>query len=84
MQKPPRLSFSDRAKTFLASCDDQVDAMTALFSLLADPEVDGRIKRSADYYPYVAGSRELMDDSWYIRYRVDDKGNVHVFFMKPR
>jgi hypothetical protein len=57
--------------------------MIALFSLLADPDVDGRTKFSADYYPYV-GMRELMDDSWYIRYRVDDESNVYVAYMKSR
>ena len=79
----PELSWSVYVEEFLASCDDRADAIAALFSLLANPDVDNRVKFDFDYFPY-SGKRQLIDDSWYIVYDVDDYRNVRVYTMRRR
>lgn len=79
----PELSWSVHVEEFLASCDDPADAIATLFSLLANPDVDNRVKFDLDYFPY-SGKRQLLDDSWYVVYDVDDDGNVRVYTMRRR
>ena len=78
-----KLSFSHQAESFLASCDDVIDAYLAAASILADPSADNQHKFSADHFPYV-GARILLDDSWYIVYHVNDVGDVYISSIMRR
>ena len=82
----PELLLSKSAAAFLESLSDEyMDVVTTLYSLLANPEVDNRVKFSADNFPYSgAGTREFLDDSWYIAYRVSDRGDVKVSTIMRR
>ena len=76
----PELLLSQSATVFLKSLSDEyMDMVTTLYSLLANPDVDNRVKFSASNFPYSgAGTRELLDDTWYIAYRVSNRGDVKV------
>ena len=59
------------------------DVLSVLYSLLADPAVDHRVKFALNHFPYTGnGVKALKDDSWYITYTVDDARNVRVHSMK--
>lgn len=80
----PKLSWSGLVEDFLAQYEDPIGAVMTLFSLLADPEVDGHVKFDVSGFPYRTPTRALLDDSWYVTYSVDDEGNVKVHQMKRR
>ena len=57
--------------------------MLALFSLLADPDVDGVTKFCMEHFPYVSGTRMLLDESWYAVYHLVEHG-IHISVMRTR
>ena len=83
-KQAPKLSWSGLVEDFLAKYDDPMGAVRTLFSLLADPEVDGRVKFDVSGFPFRTPMRALLDDSWYVTYSVDYEGNVKVHQMKRR
>ena len=77
----PSLFWSVPATSF----PTDADALSVLFSLLADPDIDHRVKFAMNHFPYTGMRvRALTDDSWYIAYTVDDTKNVRVHSMKRR
>ena len=76
---PPSLRWSPSVVPYL----DDPEAISVLFSILADPNVDGRHKFD-EVFPYRPGTRALMDDSWYVVYSVDENGSVTVHRMFRR
>ncbi len=77
------LSLSRDVERFLAT-DRDIGAITAIFSLLLDPDVDGQYKfQAAHAHPFVT-LREFYDANWHITYEVDIEGNVQVFSMMRR
>ncbi len=57
--------------------------MSVLFSLLADPDLDGGLKFPIGF-PYRSGTRALKDDSWYVVYSVEEDRSVSVHAMYRR
>ena len=74
---PPKLICSPTVQLRLSD----VDALSTLYSLLANPDIDGRVKFSLEGFPYGPGTRALIDDSWHVVYSVDDDRNVHAHTM---
>ncbi len=50
--------------------------------LRTDPPSDGIRKLRADYFPYPPGTIELLDEEWYVAYRVADNRGVQVSIMR--
>ena len=83
-QHVSELSWSGQVESFLEACDDRLDAAEAMFSLLADPEIDDHIKFKHSGFPHGDSTRALLDDSWYMVYSVDNIGNVMVYQIRRR
>ena len=81
--RTPSLVVSLDVERFLAAQGD-IDGITTAFSLLLDPDIDGKYKFHASHaHPFVS-LRELYDANWHITYEVDIEGNVQVFSMMRR
>ena len=77
---PPRLLVSPTVESHLAD----PDAISVLYSLLADPDVDYRLKFPLADFPYRSGTRALLDDSWHVVYSVEEDRSVKVHLMHRR
>lgn len=76
-----RLLVSTQVKRFLASTEYAEDARAALFSILFNPCVDHRRTFEPNCFPHMPGTRLMIDDTWYVVYRVEKNGDVWIATM---
>ena len=79
----PQLVLTATVRSRLDSYNfrEYLSAISVLFEILSDPEVDDIKKFDASGFPYPPGVIEFLADGWYVVYRVASNGDVQVSRM---